>query len=438
MEFFTARKLLGFILLSLEFMQSLRMAVPPSSRDDAALQGTRVRQKFSAACASTTTFEKYHFLPIIPNIVGDSQPLDDFFANYPKEAGGWVDVNKLSLDDISKLRSAAQGMFDRELQCGYPRVSESLAVMGKDHDPSLQYCFWTNDYITDRAMKDFEFERYLWTWVGQQFNKLPESVLQNKDECTRLGYLDIGINVADWIAPMRLINPDMAIYGVEGSPAVAALALANMRTSMEHNLLDGRHAKDKRLLPPTKILPFSLTTKASLESTRRQGGVCFMPSDTENVGGRQVTPELNCSQSMVAGATTLEHAIQALTCSACSSHSGANREFPSIYIMKIDIEGFEFKALSSVVRWLNELPPCYLIFEWWDYMPQHHAMIELFQDLGYDRAWLPRNGNFPGDTPWWAKETHGKLETIIKGAGKYNEIIVGFPDQEACLANLQA
>lgn len=115
--------------------------------------------------------------------------------------------------------------------------------------------------------------------------------------------------------------------------------------------------------------------------------------------------------------------------------------WPRIYIAKIDVEGYEFKALSSVVQWLSEQPPCYIMFEHYN-RPSYTALIELFLNVGYDTAWRTRNGEFPhrSTVPWWTLKEHGdtfqSLASQHTGRG-YTEMIIGFADEKSCLERMK-
>lgn len=392
------------------------------------------------------------YLPIVPNISGSSPPLDHFFATYPKGPGGWVDVNKLSMEAVTDLRMTATNISGSEISCGYPKVPFGVPA-GND----FEYCMWQNDVVSREALNDFSFEKSYWTWVAREFSSLyaNRTIPSDKDassdlhtngtygipsdkdkddECTELGFLDIGINVGDWISPIRLLVPKVPIYGIEGSPATAAIASANLRTSVEH------HVRNKKIVGPSKVLPFSLAAESQTDAINQQGGVCFSKTVYHggkvrafNFGGRRVTAQSDCPPSDAAGATTLLHALEGLAkpCPAL--------DWPNIFIAKIDVEGHEFKALSSVVSWLSTKPPCYIFMEYSCGLTSSVAMIELLTDLGYDTAWRPREGEFPDKSdPWWDHKKGGNLQDMLgKCRAGYTELLVGFSDVEGCVATLQ-
>lgn len=137
-----------------------------------------------------------------------------------------------------------------------------------------------------------------------------------------------------------------------------------------------------------------------------------------------------CPPASAAGATTLLHAVKELAAHEYSLPASLCPvlEWPRMFIMKIDIEGHEFKALSSAIPWLSAKPPCFVAFEYTKPKRSSAAMVELFLDLGYDAAWMCRRGQFPMDcdaAPWWEKGTetgsktlHEMIETQIKGTVK--------------------
>mmetsp|Transcript_26934 Transcript_26934/g.27418 ORF Transcript_26934/g.27418 Transcript_26934/m.27418 type:complete len:481 (-) Transcript_26934:144-1586(-) len=383
-------------------------------------------------------------LPIVPN--SSFASVNDFFSAIPG-TGGWIDVGALPSSKTSELRQRAKDIMGRNLQCGYPRVNVSGTDgafhhnIPPDKDHILEYCFWENDLVSSRALDDFSFEKSHWEWVGKSFQRLmtsrPEALSSiQPDCCKRLGFLDIGANVGDWISPIRLLAPfTVPIYGVEGSPATAAVGAANFHISSLYSA-----AKDETSC--SKFLPFTLAAKSQIPSIDEAGGVCFsradIKSNKKNIGGRFIKDDGKGSQcrkaDQVAGATTLEHAIETL----CPS-----KAVPRVYILKIDVEGFEFKAMSSVVSsWLVASPPCYFVMEFWN----RYSYIALVETLllvaGYDAVWRPRKKEFPHNTPPWISGLTGKQETIEKIVaecpkdGREMELIFGFTDIDRCIDNL--
>jgi len=395
--------------------------------------------------------------PIFPNNVLDkSPPMKHFFDTYPSKDnlfGGWIDVNKLSIESISDLRNISKGISGSEsLHCGYPKVQDDLPPSSRDNNTGLEYCFWNNDVVSNAALKNFSFEEKEWKWVVRAFSlaqqrlKTLNEEANNTSHCTQqLGFLDVGINVGDWISPIRLLAPEVPIFGIEGSPATAAIATANLRTSIEHN------SQMNKPNAPSMVLPFSLIPISQRYNIFQQGGVCFAKVryfggevNAFNVGGRSVTKSSDCPPSDAAGATTLLHAIKSLAHyhhpSTCPSSSAFDISWPRVFLMKIDVEGHEFKALSSVVPWLHDKPPCYISLEY-SVGPTSTSVLELLVDAGYDAAWRPRENEFPMESdPYWDGKNH--QESLHKKIGAYikrdyTELIIGFLDLDSCIANLQ-
>ena len=155
-----------------------------------------------------------------------------------------------------------------------------------------------------------------------------------------------------------------------------------------------------------------------------------------NLGGRFIDERKSVDecqvQSDIAGATTLRNALESLC---------PRKLFPKVYVLKIDVEGFEFKAISSVVSsWLSQAPSCYFVMEFWN----KHSYIALIQTIltvsGYDAVWRPWAQEFPGVTPPWLSHltgTQDNIQTIVatKPNG-YMELIFGFLDVDKCINNL--
>jgi hypothetical protein len=412
--------------------------------------------------------------------------IDRFFRDFGDPITGWIDVNQLSSstssvstasstsqhpppleddDKIVTLRSLAQKIMGRTLSCGHPKVvlvstATSVMIPAEDNS-SLEHCFWASDIVSAEALNDFSFEKSLWEWVVRMFQNNNHSnsttttdAAASSSSCPPLGFLDIGVNVGDWISPIRLLLPQVPMYGIEGSPGTAAIATANFATSVRYHQRQHQTSKTTttRHSPAiSMLLPFSLAMPAQMLSIRAQGGVCFSKPQyiggryqKDNIGGRFIettttsssgsstssTGALDCAVSSGAGATTLEFALRGLP--KCS-----HLHWPRIYIAKIDVEGFEFKAFASVAAsWLAEQPPCYIMFEHYN-KPSYTALIELFLNVGYDAAWRTRNNEFPLNTPpWWTLAGQGdNFHTLVSqhtGRG-YTEMIMGFADESACV-----
>jgi hypothetical protein len=436
--------------------------------------------------------------------------IDRFFRDFGDPLTGWIDVHQLSstaastsqsppLDDdkIVTLRSLAQEIMGRTLSCGHPKVlvsspvrtdaggqpeagtaTTSVMIPAEQDNGSLEHCFWASDIVSAEALNDFSFEKSLWEWVVRMFHNDYRNRTSTTDDaadaassssCPPLGFLDIGVNVGDWISPIRLLLPQVPMYGIEGSPGTAAIATANFATSVRyhHQHIQQKHHQTSKTTTTTTtrphddpaismLLPFSLAMPAQMLSIRAQGGVCFSKPQyiggryqKDNIGGRFIETTtttsssgsgsssigaLDCAVSSGAGATTLEFALRGLP--KCSY-----LYWPRIYIAKIDVEGFEFKAFASVAAsWLAEQPPCYIMFEHYN-KPSYTALIELLLNVGYDAAWRTRDGEFPIDTPpWWTLAGQGdNFHTLVSqhtGRG-YTEMIMGFADESACVNRMK-
>ena len=391
------------------------------------------------------------FLPIVPRSSFES--LKSFFSEYTGK-GGWIDVGTLPPSKTSELRQIAKEIMgqDRDIQCGHPLVNVSGTIdttartIIPDKDKLLEYCFWENDVVSSGALNDFNFEKENWEWVAKSFQRLaishPDALAASKTNCCqRLAFLDIGVNVGDWISPIRLLAPNtVPIYGIEGSPATAAIATANLHTSSLYMAKE-----DQKTC--SKLLPFTMATESRVPVIHREGGVCFSQVQDSyvrgsirkfNIGGRHVADvQMNQCQKAadIAGATTLEHAIESL----CPSNT-----IPKVYILKIDIEGFEFKAISSVISsWLTKAPPCYFAMEVWKNQYSYIALVEtLLTVVGYDVVWRPRQREYPHNTEPWLKGLSGtqkEMREVMSAADSgYTELIFGFSDADICVDNLMS
>ncbi len=58
--------------------------------------------------------------------------------------------------------------------------------------PQFKFCFWKDDYMSNKAMRDFLFEASDWQWVMQAFQ---DPKAQQHREC--LSFLNTGVNVGD-------------------------------------------------------------------------------------------------------------------------------------------------------------------------------------------------------------------------------------------------
>jgi hypothetical protein len=385
--------------------------------------------------------------PIVPSLNNSSlneadKAINDVF--HYSNVNGWIDVNSLEYEDVHKLRKLGRSIMSRNTSCGRPKVLKEDLASG------LEYCFWENDFVSTRAMNNFAFERDLWGWVVREFRKLNlelERYHLNATGC-ELAFLDAGVNVGDWASPQRVALPTTPIFGIEGSPSTGALAVANMRTSIEHHRRNNNHP-----VAPTALLPFALVSNQMIENIRESGGICF-GRNSANVGSQGVksAESLNCLPSLTAGATLLPHALQSLISHQPSCRGTQN--WPRLYIAKFDIQGFEFKALVSALDWFWERPPCYLMIEM-EQVPQNVAITELLLDVGYDSVWRTHNSfanditfrheEFPPGPPYWSRSQNTSI-TLHQAVGEdmktfnqiwqYKDYIFGFENKEKCLRRL--
>jgi hypothetical protein len=169
-------------------------------------------------------------------------------------------------------------------------------------DNGLEYCFWASDIVSAEALANFSFEKNLWEWVVRMFHHNNSNSTRTTaaaadtaaSSCPPLGFLDIGVNVGDWISPIRLLLPQVPMYGIEGSPGTAAIATANFATSVRYHhqhIQQQQQQQQMRTKATTRhspamsmLLPFSLAMPAQMPSIRAQGGVCF--SKPQYIGGR--------------------------------------------------------------------------------------------------------------------------------------------------------
>ena len=392
-------------------------------------------------------------LPILPRLETNSADpsmtaLETFFREFPDMAhGGLIHLHQLNITKAAQLRELDKTIFGRRTACGAPKLQgKTIAEQG------LEYCFWDADLVSREAIQDFGYEREMWQWIVEAFVAM--SAKRSADlEC--LGFLDAGVNVGDWASPIRAAVPHVPYFGIEGSPHTAAIAAANMLTSVEYHRRKQQHQNpDVPSLPvaPTALLPFPLLSWFLLKSAQESGGVCFATYH-KNIGGQSIgkASSLNCPPMSSAGATFLPHALRHIKSAYQPSCGGSKSVWPSVYIAKFDIQGFEFRALTSAIEWLQQRPPCYLLFEVTPGNQQNYALMELVGDLGYDAVWRtidPHDNKqpveFPGKTQaWWRAGINKKsladaFEADMKGRTKaqYKNYAFGFQDQEACIQRL--
>ncbi len=336
-------------------------------------------------------------------------------------------------DDIAHLRRLATSIMQtKDIQCGSPKVLGKKIIGNTTTD--LEFCFWKDDYVSIKAMKDFSFETEDWQWVVRAFQ---DPKVHQYHSC--LAFLDVGVNVADWAVPITGSLPTIAYFGIEGSPPTAAIAAANMLTMIRYQ----KHQEHMTDLAPRALVPFPVMSSHSLQQANKNGGVCFSQDD-RNVGGQRVVGEttLNCKARSTAGAACFGDVLHNLFAQFQPSRA--------IYIAKFDIQGFEFQALASTIPWLVKNPPCYMMLEFSNKERQNYALMELLVEVvGYDAVWRSSSAKMratvheqPPSTPHWSKQSGKKLWAIYEKDMEgqvdwsYMNYIFGFADQEACIKRL--
>jgi hypothetical protein len=390
--------------------------------------------------------EQQQQLPILPTVHTDNvvaaSAIMEVFHHTTMKNGGWLHIHHMEYDDIQKLRDVGQVIMSRNVSCGQPNV------FGEAISSGLEYCFWDDDFVSRQSLDDFAFERHLVDWVYRTLRDLDKTLHHysfNSSKC-QLGFLDVGVNVADWASPLIAALPEVPFFGIEGTPSTGAIAAANMRTSLEHRFRSGNPGA------PAVLLPFSLISKSMVSTVQASGGLCY-GSDPSNVGGQGVetVDAVHCSPSLVAGGTLLSHALASIApVQTCSG----KQDWPRIYIAKFDIQRFEFKAMTSALDWLSDRPPCYIMIETYK---EHRtsAIIELLLDFGYDSVWRTHNAypkdeaskhkEFPPGPPYWSRSRNSSislhdaadidLDTISVFWGN-KDYLFGFEDEEKCLRRL--
>jgi hypothetical protein len=161
--------------------------------------------------------------------------------------------------------------------------------------PQFKFCFWKDNHVSNKAMRDFSFEASDWQWVMRAFQD--PTVRQH---CKCLAFLDAGVNVGDWATPITASLPTVAYFGIEGSPPTAAISSANMLVVIHHQM----HHKNITHLAPHALLPFPVMSRYSFDEAKKNGGMCFDQVDS-NIGGqgiRGVVGMLHCNARSMVGA----------------------------------------------------------------------------------------------------------------------------------------
>jgi hypothetical protein len=330
-------------------------------------------------------------------------------------------------------------MEDKDIQCENPNVS-GKEIVGN----TITFCFWENDYVSDEAMNSFNFERADWQWVVRAFQ---DPHAQQHHKC--LAFLDAGVNVGDWATPITGSLPTIAYFGIEGSPPTASIAAANMLTMILYQKYQERILD----IAPRALAPFPVMSQNSLKQAEENGGVCFSQIGS-NIGGQEIRGmgTLDCEAKSTAGAAYFPDVLRNLFAQyqpSCGAGMNTSSQWPSIYIAKFDIQGFEFQTLAPAIAWLEEKPPCYMMLEFSNKIRQNYALMELLVNVvGYDSVWISSifqdNEVYeqPPLAPHWSKQNGTHLweiyEEDMKGRVEWSYInyIFGFANQEACIKRL--
>ncbi len=221
--------------------------------------------------------------------------------------------------------------------------------------PQFEFRFWEDNYLSNEAIRDFSFEASDWQWVMRAFQ---DPKVRQHREC--LALLDAGVNVGDWAIPTTASLLTVAYFGIEGSPPTAAISSANVLAVIHHQM----HRENITHLAPRVLLPFPLMSRHSFDEAEKNGGVCFGQVDS-NIGGqgiRGIIRMLRCDARSTAGAAYFPPVLRDLaarfqpSCAAAGDPAAGaedDRRWPSIYVAKFDIQGFEFQLLSPAVAWLE-------------------------------------------------------------------------------------
>ena len=413
--------------------------------------------------------------PLVPHLgesiinETDGRALAEFFGTYACPPDGpascIMDLSSHSSssrgesrDRIAHLRHLAKAIVkSTDTQCGSPRIllgeDRAIDIVGST---DVEFCFWVGDYVSNEAMRDFSFEASDWRWVVRAFR---DPKVRRHHEC--LAFLDAGVNVGDWAVPITGSLPTVAYFGIEGSPPTAAISAANILAMIRHQK---QHRENITHLATRALVPFPVMSERGFKEAEKNGGVCFDRMDA-NVGGQSIkkgggvvgTTLLRCDARSTAGAAYFPAVLRNLAAQfqpSCARRAdrpatSSGNHWPSIYIAKFDIQGYEFESLSPAVAWLEERPPCYMMLEFSNKKRQNYALMELLVNVvGYDSVWRssffqdPVAYEQPPSAPHWSKRNGTELWTVYEQDMKdrvdwsYANYIFGFADQEACIERL--
>ncbi len=210
----------------------------------------------------------------------------------------------------------------------------------------FKFCFWKDDYVSNKAMRDFLFEASDWQWVMRAFQ---DPKVRKHHKC--LAFFDAGVNVGDWATPITASLLTVAYFGIEGSPPTATISSANMLAVIHHQM----NCKNTTHLAPRALLLFPVMSRHSFDEAKKNSGVCFDQVDS-NIGGqgiRGVIWTLRCDARSTARAAYFPAVLRDLaarfqpSCAAASNPAAGakdDRRYPSIYVAKFDIQDFKFQS----------------------------------------------------------------------------------------------
>ena len=404
--------------------------------------------------------------------------------NWLLDGLGGVNVNRAAAScNLDDLRAAAAILAERKLDCREVRVQNTCT------QSSVLFCGWHADIVSGHALRGFQWERDLWTFViGAFMHDLlrSPSCKDSPARCRAVGFLDIGVNIGDWLTPLRLALPGVPMVGIEGSPANVALATANVAESMRRAR---QSAACRFSVANTRIMPFAFLSASELRIARRVGGVCFS-QDFANVCGPQacwvaaeptrvrylLTWPHGAPRAQVGSRglpTHLEDAAARLAMQACPIKARAAgttlgavlRTVNNPFVIKIDIEGHESLALSTVGNAWQDRPPCYAIIEvsidGLAGAQSAAALHTLVHACGYDAVWV-HGPHIAAPRPWLPSFTANhtlkanrsqlgvhmvaRLQRYVKAAWdgqpsiplplRYVDAVLGFADTPRCVRRL--
>ena len=371
-----------------------------------------------------------------------------------KDSDGWIPLTP-GVADAGAMLQLAKDIQQHPVTCKRLKAS-------KDGE-SVQACGWADEAVSGLFLKDFRWEKKLWRWIPQMFAEASLSAQQQglrlRSQCGEIpGFLDLGVNVGDWMTPLRLLLPPaVPMYGVEGLASNAALAGSNIANACA--AVSARLAKQRKgdgQLGATMLLPYALSSPPLLAKIAHQGGACFSTRALDNLGAQGMFNDAKvvgkrggkyadlCPPQALAGVTTLDNALRGVACDGAA--------WPSLLVAKFDIEGAELLALTTAVPWLASQPPCYVVIET-RAEPNSMGALVLLWSQGYDSIWIPKK--IKNGTPRTTKPLVQTRDTAVmldkvhalkqhgyerkhKNSGLEHDLIVGFSDLDACVARLVA